>query len=338
VNSTFGRCCHCPCCKKEEKENIEQAGTLLPKDVYNTNNTTNNIIKNFDEEFNDNNNNEEISEDESEPYYYQIIDDFGNCAKDCFYSHWYKVRSDSVIRLRRIKEKKDNALEVTGNGNMWTITGNNDSGLNKKNYNPENKTWIIFSITLWDIHNQKPGETLTFYVDEISLWKGNLEFEGHTFKDLSAFNGVKCYTWTLLHANTANVRSFSDLFCHFSSVLEEDEKTNLSGLKGLEKLNVTNASSISRMFFGAIYKQNTLNQLSKWKFGIDYVTITKLFHSSSSEELDFHALDGWATNCDNKNPKFMIAVYATDDSRKETFFSSSNPDVNKLPKWYKKIG
>jgi hypothetical protein len=342
VNSTFGRCCHCPCCKEEEKENIEQAGTFLPKDgagnIYNTNNTTNNIIKNFYEEFNDNNNNEETSEDESEPYYYQIINDSGNCAKDCFYRHWYKVRSDSVIRLKRIKEKKDNAWEVTGNGNMWTITGNNDSGLNKKNYNPENKTWIIFKITTWDSRTEKPGNSYIFYVDDISLWKGGLEFDGNILKDLSAFKGVKCYTWTLLHANTANVTNFSDLFCHFSSVLEKDKKTNRSGLKGLEKLNMTKALIISKMFFCAIYKQDTLSQLSKWKLAHGYIDITELFHSSSSEELDFHALDGWATNCMNEDTKFLIFRAITDAKKKETFFSFPNPDVNKLPNWYAKIG
>jgi hypothetical protein len=270
--------------------------------------------------------------------YYKIVDKNDHSVQSCFCQNWYEQRKEGIVQLVSVKEKgNDDVLEVIGKGNNWRIVDKDGNNFNYSNCDPSKNTWIIFSITLWDSHNQKPGETLTFYVDDISWWQGEVIVNRDFNFELSAFLNDECYTWTLLHANTANVRSFNDLFWYFSSVLEKDENTNLPGLIGLEKFNMTNALNISRMFSGAIYKQDTLSQLSKWKFGDDRINITELFQSSSSKELDFHALDGWATNCNDKETKFIIFAIHTEKDKKEIFFSSSNPDVNKLPAWFTKI-
>ena len=373
IDSTFGR--GCDCCKKlcrdkdssepsinseNNKTNVEdelikvneeenKIGTIysLDADSYKSQENSSRSdglggVSSNDKEnevLNNNKGGNVETNTKEEILYYKIVDKNDNSVQSCFCQNWYEQRKEGGVQLVSLKEKDNSdVLEVIGKGNNWRIVDKNGDSFKYNNCDPSKKTWIIFSITLWDSHNQKPGETLTFYVDDISLWEGNLKFEGNILKELSAFNGVQCYTWTLLHANTANVRFFNDLFWYFSSVLEKDENTNLPGLKGLEKFNMTNALNISRMFSGAIYKQDTLSQLSKWKFGDNFVFITELFHSSSSEELDFHALDGWATNCNNENSKFMLPEGATDDSKKEIFFSSSNPDVNKLPNWFENIG
>ena len=346
VNSTFGRCCHCPCWKDDN----HGGGGGMSDNVYEDNSESllNNEssdglggVSSNDKEnevLNNNKGGNVETNTKEEILYYKIVDKNDHSVQSCFCQNWYEQRKEGIVQLVMCqKEDNDDVLEVIGKGNNWRIVDKDGNSFKYNNCDPSKNTWIIFSITLWDEAKQKPGEILTFYVDDISWWQGEVSVNGDFIFELSAFLNVECYTWTLLHANTANVRSFNDLFWDFSSVLEKDEKAKLPGLKGLEKFNMTNALNISRMFSGAIYKQDTLSQLSKWKFGDNRINITELFHSSSSEELDFHALDGWATNCNDKETKFMLPEGATDDSKKEIFFSSSNPDVNKLPNWFTKI-
>ena len=369
IDSTFGR--GCDCCKKlcadkdsgepsinseNNKTNVEdelikvneeenKIGTIysLDADSYksqvnssrsdglgdvSSNDKENEVLNNNKDGNDETNTKEEI-------LYYKIVDKNDHSVQSCFCQNWYEQRKEGVVQLVSVKEKdNDDVLEVIGKGNNWRIVDKNGNSFKYKNCDPSKNTWIIFSITLCDEAQKKAGETLTFYVDDISTFVRN-KFNNNI--TTSAFYDVKCYALELLCANTANVENFSYLFCHFKSILEKDiPQLDESGLKGLEKLNVSNAHFMNNMFLGAIYKQTTLNQLAKWEFSKQNdsdIDISYIF-STLNRKLNFNVLDEWADDGDEIFKKQQKKGLADN-----IFFFDfvSNEKTQNLPKWYKSL-
>ncbi len=369
IDSTFGR--GCDCCKKlcsdkdssepsinseNNKTNVEgelitkneeenKIGTIYSLDADSYKSQVNSSrsdglggVSSNDKEnevLNNNKGGNVETNTKEEILYYKIVDKNDHSVQSCFCQNWYEQRKEGVVQLVSVKEKDNgDVLEVIGKGNNWRIVDKNGNSFKYNNCDPSKNTWIIFSITLWDEAQQKPGETLTFYVDDISTFVRN-KFNNNI--TTSVFYDVKCYALELLCANTANVENFSYLFCHFKSILEKDiPQLDESGLKGLEKLNVSNAHFMNNMFLVAIYKQTTINQLAKWVFSKqnDYGIDISYIFSTLNRKLNFNVLDEWADDGDEIFKKQQKKVLADN-----IFFFDfvSNEKTQNLPKWYKSL-
>ena len=275
--------------------------------------------------------------------YYKIVPDKEKGEVDIskvFSQNWYKERKGGVVQLVESDEdvEGNDVLKVSGKGNNWKIKDTKSNGLQNVGCTPSNNTWIIVNFTTLNEGTGNAGNSFIFYVDNISTFKNKKD---NIF--CSVFDWKRCYSIDILAANTENVMNMSFMFFNVNSALERDGKEESgSGLRGLDKLNVTNVESIRGMFLDAIYKKITLAQLSGWEFGKEKVDIRSLFYSKS-DNLDFS--DFWK-ELETKYVGKPFLFYATsvygngDLPRKAVFFENSYAvtDINtKLPTWWKHI-
>ena len=165
-------------------------------------------------------------------------------------------------------------------------------------------------------------------MDEITRIQDNVSSYG-------VFEDIECYSIKIIAANTSALKSMKSMFFNVTSALERDGKEDTGpGLIGLDKLNVENVEDISMMFYHAIYKQTTLEQLKKWRFsGEKDVCITNLF-ASPVKYLDFAVLNDWNEPTNKGAVSFTRADWFT--SRK-VFVDSNNEEDFKRPIWYNNI-
>jgi hypothetical protein len=245
-----------------------------------------------------------------------------NNIKKCFNNTWYKACEGKVLLLQEANESDTDVLKVIGSDNDWKIT---DQGkvLENAGCNPEGNKWIIVKVTTLQEDSKSAGDSFIFYVDDI--------------KDASrfgVFDNIKCYSIEIIAANTSAAQNMWGVFFCVKSALEQDnEKDTATGLIGLEKLNVENVKNINWIFYNAIHKQATLNQLKKWRFsGNNKVDITNLF-SSLVKDLDFSVLNGWNESTNKGAVSFLQLV----DSAEKVFVKSNNKNDFNPPRWYDNI-
>ena len=261
---------------------------------------------------------------EEETLYFTKIDKAGKDKniKKCINNTWYDKYQGKVLLLKEAEKGDTDVLKVTGSGNKWKITDSKGKVPKNAGCNPNNNEWIIVKVITWDENSKSVGDSFIFYVDEITRING-----------ISIFYNIKCYSIGIIAANTSAVKSMSFMFSGTTSALEQDGKEDTApGLIGLEKLNVENVKDISLMFFQAIHKQTTLNQLKKWHFsGENKVEISALFNATV-KGLDFTILDGWS------NPTHGETVYFWRGYLNiENIFVNDKEDKFTKPRWFGNI-
>jgi hypothetical protein len=218
----------------------------------------------------------------------------------------------------------------------------NGNSFKYNNCDPSKKTWIIFSITLWDETQQKAGETLTFYVDDISSFDTK-NTTGQQIANPATTYGVfkevgLCYSIKILSANTQNVKNVGCMFYGTKSKLEKDRsQKDSSGLIGLERLNMCGVSDLSYMFDSAIYKQSTLDSLARWRFNAMEVWIERLFNIEryyyEKNNLNWETLNGWELNTNGKK----ITFFCSNKKFHGVFIWQRVPEEIDRPRWYENI-
>ena len=273
VNSTFGRCCHCPCWKNDGQEQFD------------------------DKEKNAN----------EETLFFKISQNTDvNTIKQCINNDWYDEHSDRVVVLEHVSSAgEEDALSVTGQKDKWGITYAGEKFFKYSNCDSSKNTWVIVEIKL-----KVDSGPVFLYVDICNeVGKKKKSKEGPQW--FNVFSCVELWSLKILAANTQAVTIFSYFFSNAQFGLEksfENGYKNMSGLGGLERLNVSSCNALRSMFFQAIYKQATINSLKNWRFHQQYVNIDFLFSSNDSESknvLDFSVLDGWKTV---QGPKFIFGL------------------------------
>ncbi len=351
VNSTFGRCCHCPCWKEDNHGEEE----VIIGNVYEDNSES--LLNNAssdgfggvgsndkeNEVLNNNKDGEDETNTKEEILYYKIVDKNDNSVQSCFCKEWYEQSKDGVVQLVMCqKEDNDDVLEVIGNGNNWRIVDKNVNSLNYSNCDPSKNTWIIFSITLWDEAQQKEGETLTFYVDDISSFDTENTTGQQIAKPATTYGVFKevglCYSIKILSANTQNVKNVGCMFYGTKSKLEKDRsQKDSSGLIGLERLNMCGVSDLSYMFDSAIYKQSTLDSLAGWRFNAMEVWIESLFsverYYYEKNHLNWETLNGWELNTNGKK----ITFFCGNKKFHGVFIWQREQEEKGRPRWYENI-
>ncbi|MBQ2350306.1 MAG: hypothetical protein II393_03465 [Cytophagales bacterium] len=334
-----------------QNNKFEQSGNLSDNNSNGTDDNKGNSGKNGEEGSNNKNNNneepeerkieinginDEINEEEAQDkkdLYFKIeggaID---NNDLKCFGKGWfeeYKKKKDNnnenTILLYKLTEQQDVKGEEVG-----TLVYSKENkkleyrnGVDFQNDLKDSKNkWAIFKVTTLN-NEEKEGEGHIFYCSDVSTLNGR-----------GLFEDIKCWSIEILAAKTTEVKTFDSVFSQTNSLLEQDtKKQNKSGFIGLEKLDVSGAEKLTLMFYMALFKQKTINSLSKWRLR-NNADISWMFFVNTDKVVDkdvpdFSALWEWIVE-DN------VYLVCFNGSKYNTFFQGyyNSEHSGKLPEWY----
>ncbi|MBQ2350295.1 MAG: hypothetical protein II393_03410 [Cytophagales bacterium] len=294
---------------------------------------------NQDSSASDNNKEKSLEEDTKEnekqkALYFKIqgraIDDNG---LGCFGKYWFeeykKEKGNNSILLYELTEQPD--VQEKEVGTLVCSKGNKELQYTKGGDLPDDlkdsdDKWAIFKVTTLKEYNneKKEGESHIFYCSDVSSFYNN-----------GLFEEVYCWSIEILAANTQSVNNFSYMFYDTNSYLELiDNDPDKPGLIGLDKLDVSEADNLKRMFSEALYKQKTVDSLKDWilKNGAE---ISFMFCVDASKFVDknapnFRVLNGWVVG------RNVYLICCLTISKYNIFFQGDDngQNNNKLPEWY----
>ena len=272
-----------------------------------------------------------------EDLYFKIeVGAIDNNNLKCFGEGWFeeyqKKKADNnnnAILLYKLTEQHDVKNRADGtlvySQKSKELQYRNGGDLPASLKDSDNK-WAIFKVTTLkeDNNEEQEGDSHIFYCSDVSSIDNN-----------GLFELVRCWSIEILAANTKKVKDFSFMFKKTKSSLEQDtKKQNKSGFIGLEKLDVSSAKFLMKMFTNALFKQETINSLRRWRLQGN-ARISKMFYVDINNLVgknvpDFRVLDKWIKKNNvyleySRGHKYSIFFKGYDNDKKSDKL---------LPKWY----
>ncbi|MBQ2350009.1 MAG: hypothetical protein II393_01890, partial [Cytophagales bacterium] len=234
-----------------------------------------------------------------------------------WYEFYFLKQDGILVELEEQKKTQQNedtkTLVFSKTGEGWKCSTNGEPN---NDLNTSKNRWAIFEVTTLKNEKQE-GDSHIFYCSNVS----SIQIYG-------LFKEVRCYSIKILAANTKEVENFSNMFCGAYSLLEQNGAEE-SGFIGLEKLDLSSANSLQRMFFNTLFVQKTVESLQYLNLK-DKADITEMFCATVGN-IDFTCLNKWLEDNNNK-----LCIYVS--NVQNVFFAErSDFNQNKVPNWFSRI-